>query len=176
MKKEARNKKKLLVFGLAALCCCLVVGLFVYLGGMGGKAPGTIPTDQAQEDNSATVPDIVTPGPESQTPDISVPAAIQAGNSASNPATDRPKTPEDAVPPEPPAVENEEDLQNTEQPPEYTPEQTEPSANTGTPQGGDTNGNGQVWVPGFGWMTPNGEPNTQGTAPNAGTGDPVGDM
>lgn len=173
MKKEIKNKKKLLVIGLAALCCCLVVGLFVYLGGMGGKAPDTIATDLAQEDNSASVPDIAIP--ENDAPDISVPAAIQADTPASEPDTDRPKTPEDAVPPEPPAVENEEDLQNAEQPPAYTPEQTEPSAQPSGPQGGDINGNGEIWVPGFGWVPYGGE-NSQGTAPNAGTGDPVGDM
>lgn len=174
MKKELKNRKKLLVIGLAALCCCLAVGLFVYLGGMGGKAPDAITADPAREDTGVSVPDIATPEPD--TPDISVPAVVQADNPTGEPAADRPKSPKDAVPPEPPTVENEEDLQNPEQPPEYAPEQTQPSANTGTPQGGDTNGNGQVWVPGFGWMTPNGEPNTQGTAPNAGTGDPVGDM
>lgn len=172
MKKESKNNKKLLAIGLAALCVCLVVGLFYYLGGMGGKLSGPEVIDTPQQDNPASVAEI-TP-PESVPATIPAPSEVQTPQADEAGRSDRPKSPEEAVPPEPPQVENEDDLKNPEQPPEYTPEQTQPSANT--PQGGDTNGNGQVWVPGFGWVTPSGEPNTQGTAPNAGTGDPVGDM
>ena len=43
------------------------------------------------------------------------------------------------------------------------------------PQGGETRSDGAVYVPGFGWVPYEGENSTE-TAPNAGTGKPVGEM
>ncbi|MDL2233848.1 hypothetical protein LJC63_09785 [Ruminococcaceae bacterium OttesenSCG-928-L11] len=53
----------------------------------------------------------------------------------------------DPAPPEPPA---------TTQPPAQQPSTTQP-AQSSEPQAGDTNSSGQVWFPGFGWVTPGGE-------------------
>ena len=48
---------------------------------------------------------------------------------------------------------------NTETPPTYEPEQTEVTPQPTEPAGGSTNSEGQVYVPGFGYVTPSG-PNT----------------
>ena len=48
---------------------------------------------------------------------------------------------------------------NTETPPTYKPEQTEVKPQPTEPAGGSTNDAGQVYVPGFGYITPSG-PNT----------------
>ncbi len=43
-------------------------------------------------------------------------------------------------------------MENPEQPPQYEPEETEPEQKPEEPAGGDTNENGQIYVPGFGYM------------------------
>ena len=48
---------------------------------------------------------------------------------------------------------------NKETPPTYKPEQTEVKPQPTEPAGGSTNDAGQVYVPGFGYVTPSG-PNT----------------
>lgn len=93
------------------------------------------------------------------------------------PSEGRPKTPEEATAPaEPPKdvavssapVENP-DAGGTCQP-EHTPQPEQDQ-----PQGGETRSDGAVYVPGFGWVPYEGE-NSTGAAPNAGTGEPVGEM
>ena len=49
--------------------------------------------------------------------------------------------------------------QSTEPPTAYEPEQAEVEAQPEEPAGGSTNSTGQVFVPGFGYVTPSG-PNT----------------
>ena len=51
---------------------------------------------------------------------------------------------------------------NKETPPTYKPEQTEVKPQPTEPAGGSTNDAGQVYVPGFGYVTPSG-PNDGGT-------------
>lgn len=51
---------------------------------------------------------------------------------------------------------------NKETPPSYKPEQTEVKPQLTEPAGGSTNDAGQVYVPGFGYITPSG-PNDGGT-------------
>ena len=51
---------------------------------------------------------------------------------------------------------------NKETPPTYKPEQTEEKPQPTEPAGGSTNDAGQVYVPGFGYVTPSG-PNDGGT-------------
>ena len=51
---------------------------------------------------------------------------------------------------------------NKETPPTYKPEQTEVKPQPTEPAGGSTNDAGQVYVPGFGYITPSG-PNDGGT-------------
>lgn len=51
---------------------------------------------------------------------------------------------------------------NAETPPTYEPEQKEMKPQSTEPAGGSTNSSGQVYVPGFGYVTPSG-PNEGGT-------------
>ena len=51
---------------------------------------------------------------------------------------------------------------NKEAPPTYQPEQTEVKPQPTEPAGGSTNEAGQVYIPGFGYVTPSG-PNDEGT-------------
>lgn len=179
MNKDSKTNKKLLIAGLLVLCFCLAVGLFVHLGGMGGVVAAPATADDPPEETPVSVTEII-PTPDGTTvpativPQTTVPP-VTAPPTEENQPTDRVKTPEEAAPPEPPVVEDEVELTNPTQPPTYTPEQTQPSAQPSSPQGGERNSNGDIWMPGFGWVPYGGE-NSQGTAPNAGTGDPVGDM
>ena len=45
---------------------------------------------------------------------------------------------------------------NTEVPPSYKPEQTEVTPQPTEPAGGSTNSEGQIYIPGFGYVTPSG--------------------
>jgi len=54
-------------------------------------------------------------------------------------------------------------------PPEYKPDENKPSK----PEGGDKNDKGEIYVPGFGWVTPVSGSTTE-IAENAGTGDIIG--
>ena len=180
MNKESKTNKRLLIAGLFALCLCLAVALFVHLGNMGGEAADPQITDPPPDSELVSVAEIEPATEPTTEPDLApepveVPPVTTPQAEESQP-TDRPKTPEEATPPEPPVVEDETEVTNPAQPPAYTPEQTQPSAQPSSTQGGDTNSSGQASVPGLGWVTSPDEPNTQGTAPNAGTGDPVGDM
>ena len=64
------------------------------------------------------------------------------------------KTEKDHVPDDVPEADR-----NKETPPTYKPEQTEVKPQPTEPAGGSTNDAGQVYVPGFGYITPSG-PNT----------------
>lgn len=64
------------------------------------------------------------------------------------------KTEKDHVPDDVPEADR-----NKETPPTYKPEQTEVKPQPTEPVGGSTNDAGQVYVPGFGYITPSG-PNT----------------
>lgn len=56
------------------------------------------------------------------------------------------------------------------------PKEHNPQQGTGNPQGGEKRSDGAIYVPGFGWIEDSGETNSTTVAPNAGTGDAVGDM
>lgn len=91
------------------------------------------------------------------------------------PDGEKPKTPGEATPPAPPKVTDEKALTDPSKPPEYTPEQTKPGTKASTPKGGEKK-DGKIYVPGFGWVEDKGGGVKVETAPNAGTGEPVGDM
>lgn len=83
----------------------------------------------------------------------------------------KPQTKDEAVPPTdntPPVVDDKgEEEQKVVEP-------NKPAIDT--PTSGDVNESGAVYVPGLGWIEDSGEPNTVITAPNAGTGDVIGEM
>jgi|GEM_PF-6691479 len=75
-------------------------------------------------------------------------------------------------PPEPPKVD-EDKATDPERPPEYTPEQKKPNEKPDEPTGGEKK-DGQIYVPGFGWMPNKPSTGTGEIAENAGTGEIIG--
>lgn len=66
--------------------------------------------------------------------------------------------------------------QENGEPKEHNPQPEQSQQGTGNPQGGEKRSDGAIYVPGFGWIEDSGEANSTTVAPNAGTGDAVGDM
>ncbi len=67
-------------------------------------------------------------------------------------------------------------LENPTPPPKPEPPSQPKPQTEKTPKSGDRNDNGDIFVPGFGWISDNGGGNIVTIAPNAGTGDIVGIM
>lgn len=113
----------------------------------------------------------------------------QAGSEESEPADSRsdeaqigagseePQTREDAqAPSEKPEVIDGDSVENPEQPPQYEPEVTEPEQKPEEPAGGSTNGSGQVYVPGFGYVDPPGAAQGESAGSNGDWDKQIGDM
>ena len=62
------------------------------------------------------------------------------------------------------------------QPPQYEPEITEPEQKPAEPAGGSTNGNGQVYVPGFGYVDRPGAPQGESAGSDGDWNKQIGDM
>ena len=189
MKNEYNKKKRITIITLSALTVCLAVGLFWYMGTLGNTQPPAAQTEsQPEPEPSVTVPEIKpesTTAPSTSTPgttsepekESSSAAGTVAGDVQAKPSEGKPKSPAEATPPAEPPKGTPESSAPVESPdasgqcqPEHTP-QPEPDQ----PQGGETRSDGAVYVPGFGWVPYEGENSTE-TAPNAGTGKPVGEM
>lgn len=173
------NKKIIMI----VLACVLVVGGIAFFA-LNGKPP-TEPGSQEAINNDPTanvnVGDIsgneVDPSaisPSSKTD--AVPDVIDPSKSDTDvivPLTDPVEKPPEANP-------DKHEKGNENEPPQ--PPSTPPPASKTTPpksnepQSGDTNSKGQVWVPGFGWVTP-GSGNQGGeTGSDGDINKPVGDM
>lgn len=183
------NKKKIITISVLAVAAVLLAGgLWVYVDSMGNSEPAAIiENDTTQEPDGSETPDIKIPinseqntqagdteGNESG--EASTPSAESTPSTAGNgtsgqtkPSDGKPKTPAEATPP--PTPETDHEPSGSAAPSSSTPTPAKPE--TDTPQSGDTNSNGAIYVPGFGWVENSGE-NSQGTAPNAGTGEKVG--
>lgn len=178
MKKSYTAKKKAAITALSLVAICLAGGLFYYISNMGGQPPEVPAESTPSAETEVIVPEIkpeitpevtqssntseVTP---SETPSTTqepsaLPATNETQDQVSKPSDGKPKSPSEAVPPSSP-------------PPADAPK-TEPKQEQ--PQGGEKRSDGAIYVPGFGWVEDSGEENETKTAPNAGTGDPVGDM
>jgi len=107
---------------------------------------------------------------------VIIPVSTEVTGEQSKPSDGKPKTPEEAIPPVIESVPVEEHINTGTESLDVVPESAPAKQETNTPQSGDTNSNGAVYVPGFGWVESNGEENSQGTAPNAGTGEIIGNM
>jgi len=107
---------------------------------------------------------------------VIIPVSTEVIGEQSKPSDGKPKTPEEAIPPVIESVPVEEHINTGTDKPDIVPDSAPAKQETNTPQSGDTNSNGAVYVPGFGWVESNGEENSQGTAPNAGTGEIIGNM
>jgi len=170
MKKK--NNKGLMIFGLIALCVILTVGVFTLGQSPKGEdilqdrenpgievTPGGIDGNLASGDVPAINPGGITPRD---------PAADgQNGNDI--PLTvidDKPEPPElpdtaltwedgEEVTPDDVQAYEELDpvLKNPDVKPNITPAPVQPNKPAdNTPNSGDTNGNGQIYIPGFGWV------------------------
>ena len=117
----------------------------------------TVSTPAAPPEPVASRPEIAVPVPEVALPvtqDAITPETLLPPNEAAS-------APAEETPPAPPEKEPE---QTASQPPKKTDD---------TPQAGESNGQGQVWFPGFGWVDAGGETQVE-IAENAGTGDIIG--
>lgn len=145
--------------------------------------PITAATEPESKTETVSEPETM-PEPESTSepdskpePEGTAAAGTVKGDVQAKPSVGKPKTPEQATPPAEPPSEPSESSVPVENPdaggqcqPEHTPQ---PEAER--PQAGDKQ-NGQIYVPGFGWIEDHGGGSEVHEAPNAGTGKPVGEM
>lgn len=196
MKNEYNKKKRIAIITLSALAVCLAGGLFWYMGTLGNTQPPVVQTEsQTEPEQTVTVPEIKpesTQEPSATVPETTLepettsqpetesssPAGTVTGDVQAKPSEGKPKSPAEATPPAEPPKDTAESSVPVENPdaggqcqPEHTPE-----PKPDQPQGGETRSDGAVYVPGFGWIEDSGEENQTIIAPNAGTGEPVGEM
>lgn len=192
MKRDYNSKKKVTIAVLSLVVVCLVVGLVYVMGTMNNEPPALPVESKPPVETEIVVPEIKPESKPSEgstaaddTPDTSTDINVE------KPSDDKPKTPEEATPPaEQPKTEDDEDRtpppaesgkdheftpEAPDKKPEYTPEQSKPDSKPDQPQGGEKK-DGQIYVPGFGWIQDEGGGSDVKDAPNAGTGDKVGDM
>ncbi|WFR59175.1 hypothetical protein QA584_08845 [Anaerocolumna sp. AGMB13025] len=182
MKKDYSTKKKAAIAALSIVAVCLAGGLFYYIGTMGGQPQETPVESTAPVESQVVVPEIkpeATPkiaqtesntseADPSKTPaEPSQETAAPAGteNPQSKLSDGKPKSPTEATPPSDSPAETNQGSGNSSN---STQEQTQP-------QGGEKQ-DGKIYVPGFGWIDDEGGGSDVHEAPNAGTGEPVGDM
>lgn len=163
---EKAKRTGLIIAGIL-LCAALVIGI----AGRFTSAPTT--EDPTISDNG---PDTKDPLVNIDTPDVKVEIKTDTSSDKNDPgkAADssgteqaiqgtptKPDAPEKPKAPGQVADDHKAD-RNKETPPTYDPEQTEVKPQPTEPAGGSTNDAGQVYVPGFGYVTPSG-PNDGGT-------------
>lgn len=178
--KNYNTQKKIVIAALSVICLCLAAGLIYYLGYIDRSQ---VPPAGITENTDVTAPEVTVlplavPSNDASKQDKSTGEQNSGADTTvqdKTPPEQKPKTPEEAVPPAPPTVKDEKALTDPVKPPEYTPEQTKPSTETDTPKSGDKK-DGKIYVPGFGWVEDKGGGVEVKTAPNAGTGEVIGDM
>ena len=197
MNKDYNKKKKATIITLSLAAVCLAGGLFYYMGTLGNTVP---PVSEAESEPPVQT-EVVVPEIEAETPastesskPVETSKPVESGQTSEaeesttagsqtqtgakeKPSDGKPKSPTEATPPAEPPKETESSapVENPDESGTCQPEHT-PQQETNQPQGGETRSDGAVYVPGFGWIEDSGEENTTTVAPNAGTGDPVGDM
>lgn len=199
MKNDYNKKKRIAIVTLSILAVCLAGGLFWYMGTLGNTQPPVAQMEsQPERETTVAVPEIKPEGtaepmtfasemtleaetesePETTPEPESAPTAgTIMGDVQAKPSAGKPKTPEQATPPAEPPRETSESSVPVENPdaggqcqPEHTPQ---PEAEQ--PKCGEKR-DGQIYVPGFGWVEDHGGGSEVHEAPNAGTGKPVGEM
>ena len=166
---EKAKRTGLIIAGIL-LCAALVIGI----AGRFTSAPAA--EDPTISDNG---PDTKDPLVNIDTPDVNVEIKTDTSTDKNDPGNDADSSgTEQAIqgtPTKPDAPESLSKMEkdhaadvvpeadrNKETPPTYKPEQTEVKPQPTEPAGGSTNDAGQVYVPGFGYVTPSG-PNDGGT-------------
>ena len=160
-----KTKRIILIAAGVLLCAVLVVGIVSRLAAV------PMPIDPAISDD---VPDTKDPVVNISDPEEKVDIKMDGeqhdlGRDADNSGTEQTiqGTPTKPDAPEHPSKTEKDHAaddvpeadRNKETPPTYKPEQTEVKPQPAEPAGGSTNDAGQVYVPGFGYITPSG-PNT----------------
>ena len=189
MNKDYNKKKKITIAALTVAAVCLAGGLCYYMSILNHNEPPASPAESepaskveilvpeiSTEGNSESTEPTESKGEETQTTipgagATETPVATVPGNVQAKPSDGKPKSPSEATPPA--EAPSESDIVPEEHPagePEHTPQ---PEA--GQPQSGDKQ-DGKIYVPGFGWIEDNGGGSDVQIAPNAGTGDPIGEM
>lgn len=185
MNKEYNKKKKVTIIVLSLAAICLAGGLFYYMGTLDNAEPPVAQTEsQPDTEAEVVVPEIKTedtPSTNSEFDSSDVTEATDGtpsvtGDVQEKPSANKPKSPSEATPPtKAPAETDKAPVENPDTSGTCQPENT-PQTETNQPQSGDKNSSGAIYVPGFGWVEDSGEENTTTVAPNAGTGEKVGDM
>lgn len=178
MKNEYNKKKRIAIITLSVLAVCLAGGLFWYMGTLGNTQPPMSHTEsQPESEPTVTVPEIrletvkesstvaaeTTQEPETTTvqetteepgPEPTSAAATVINNVKTKPSEGKIKNSDEATPPAEPPKEESVSAAPVENPdaggqcqPDHTPQPEESQ-----PQGGETNSNGAVYVPGFGYV------------------------
>lgn len=180
---KSYNRKKIITISVLVVAVVLLAGgLWVYMDSMGNNEPAIIVDDDtAQEPDAPQVPDIKIPvinGQNTQAGDTGGSGSGAADTGQTKTSDDKPKTPAEAKePPKPEHVTpDEHEITGTENPnvpPSSMPTPAQPEPDS--PKSGDKQ-DGKIYVPGFGWIEDNGGGVEVEEAPNAGTGEKVGDM
>jgi len=190
MKNNYDTKKKLTIVALSAVALLLAGGLWISMRPSGNSDPtDVIAEEETQAEQNVDIQEVKsTADSKPQNTSTSATASTEtttnknagsddqeAGGQAKT-SDHKPKTPAEATPPETPATTTHDpaDAADSKTPPKSTKTPAEPKTNT--PASGEKNSKGQIYVPGFGWVDDSGEENSQGTAPNAGSGEDIGDM
>lgn len=186
MKKEYEKKKKTAIALLAVVTVCLAAGLFVLLRHMGEQETVPPVTEEMRGEAEPEVPDVSQPDAETPEQDGEATEPVESARPESaepeeipgeepgeesgegDPEETIPDTREngqDSVPEkpqddvqdraEPEKPKEPEDIDNPVQPPQYEAEEITPPTPQ-PPAGGDTDGAGKVYVPGFGYVDPPG--------------------
>jgi len=174
-----KTKRRLAIAGAALIGLALVVAI-----GMRFAKEPVKPDASSQEpvSSSDVAPDIQNNTEKKEIVVSPQPASEPESTETLPPQTDLPeqKLQPDPVKPEAPAkpeVPKDADTTNPSKPPEYKPEDTEkkPAAES-KPQGGEKK-DGQIYVPGFGWIEDNGGGGSGTTADDMyENGNKIGDM
>ena len=184
MNKDYNKKKKATIIALSLAAICLAGGLFYYMGTLDNSAPPASQTEsQPSSEVTVTVPELKpegtvstdnTPGSSGGTESTEGTPSV-TGEVQEKPSADKPKSPSEVTPPtEAPAETDKAPVVNPDTSGSCQPEHT-PQPDTNQPQGGDKQ-DGKIYVPGFGWIEDQGGGSNVHEAPNAGTGESVGDM
>ncbi len=173
MKKETRIA--VWILSAAVVLCAAVSGWVLFTAENEQKLMPPVPAQESSKPEfdinnyeiKGNVPEVVKPQDEDKTTSVII---TEDGEGNQTVANDWSKPEE----PEKPSIEDEGQLTDPKKPPEYTPP-AEPKDTT--PKGGDKNSSGQVYLPGFGWVTPSGsEGHSVGNQGDALSGEKVGIM
>ena len=167
-----KTKKRLTIAAVSVLGLALLVAIGMQFAKAPDK-PDTLP--QTEQGSSSVTPEVQPPEvvvtPPNNTPSQPVetlPPQTDLPEQKLQPDPVKPEAPENPKTPDgtdrTPNSDKNHDFtpENPDTPPTYKPEQTEVKPQPTEPAGGSTNDAGQVYVPGFGYVTPSG-PNDGGT-------------